>query len=433
MSALATKTFPIERELGEEIHKRILPSGLTLMVALKRGFEKKYALLGTDYGSIDNDFDTSVEGRRVRVPAGIAHFLEHKMFEKKDGDVMDRLAAIGCSSNAMTGFNHTGYLIECTENFEQGLEILVDFVTRPWFTDKLVEKEKGIIAEEINMYRDDPGWRGYMALLENLYGRHPVAVDIAGTVASIQEITAADLLLCHRSFYVPANMHLAVAGDVDVDRVAEIAERVMQRNRPEEVTTDRRLPQPPARPRKKRSEERMSVQAPKLHLGWRIPLEAMTVSNHELDMAIDVFLHATLAKSSPLHARLYAAGLIDDSFGFSASIEREFAFVVLAGDTSKPRELERELVAGMEAAVAGAVPRADLRRARRRLYGSFVRGLDSVSTACWNLIDSNAKKVGYLDYGRDLMKLKDARIFEIARASLRPELSSVHLIRPLER
>ncbi len=421
----------VEVGMGETIHHRVLNNGLVVKIAVKPGFLKKYALFGTNYGSLDNDFTSSLRKGRQRLPAGIAHFIEHKMFEKKDGDVMDRLAALGCSSNAMTSFNHTGYLIECTEKFEDSLEILIDFVTNPWFTPELVDKEKGIIAEEINMYRDDPGWRGYMGVLESLFRNHPVAVDIAGTVESIQDITSDDLYLCHNTFYSPGNMHLAVAGDCDPDEVCAIVERVMERNAVVPVDITRHEKSPRKKPSHRRQVEEMPVVGPKLHLGCRFDALSLGVPIDEVEISFDLFLSAALSKGCDLHSQLYRDNLIDDSFGASASVEKEFAFVMLGGDTQSPRELEKALLAGIAEILKTGLKASDLRRARRRAYGGFVRGLDSVSTACWNLIDCHVKDVSYLGHGRKLMKIDGDRIMKTVRAAIDPGAWSAHIINPI--
>lgn len=433
------KTLPsnekawVEEELGECVHHRVLDCGLAVKIALKKGFRSKYALFGTNYGSIDNDFTSSFRKGRQRLPAGIAHFLEHKMFEKKDGDVMEKLESLGCSSNAMTSFNHTGYLIECTENFTESLAVLVDFVTNPWFTPALVDKEKGIIAEEINMYRDDPSWRGYMGVLESLYANHPVSVDIAGTVESIQEITADDLYLCHNTFYSPGNMQLAIAGDCDPNEVCDLIDEIVSKNSPGPVEFARHRRPARKKPKVRRKVEHMPVVGPKLHLGCRFdPLE-LGVPIDEVEVSFDLFMASVLGKGTEFYSSLYRSNLIDDSFGYSVSVEREYAFVMFSADTHAPEELEKALIKGFEQVLKDGPNAADLRRARRSFYGSFVRGLDSVSTACWNLIDCHVKQSSYLGHGRQLMKLKLERIMATVRKALAPAAWSSHTIKPMDK
>ena len=421
----------VEQGLGEEVHVRHLSNGMPILVVPKPTFRKKYALFGTTYGSIDNEFSTATSKVKKRMPAGIAHFLEHKMFEKEDGDVMDKLAEIGVSSNAMTSFNHTGYQVESTNNFMAGLEILLDFVTRPYFTPDLVDKEKGIIAEEINMYRDDSSWRGYMGVLELLFGAHPVAIDIAGTVESIQAVTAEDLYLCHRTFYSPTNMHLAVSGDVDPDAVVELAEGVAERNAHHPVDFKRFCPAAPKKPKRRRTEEVMAVALSKLHIGWRVDIDPKFASVFETELALEIFLSAVLAKSSPLYLELYDAGLIDDSFGYSASVEKEFAFVMMAGDVREPALLEKKLRQGIQKVLAEGLDAVAVRRAKRLIYGAFIRGLDSVSTACWNLIDCLSKDTPYLGYGKALMKLKTDKVEAIADRTFNSNLWAAHVITPM--
>lgn len=416
-------------DIGEEVH-RLRAGDMPVLVLPKTGFSKKYALIGTNYGSIHNHFRTSVRKGRTKVPDGIAHFLEHKMFEKDDGDVMDRFSALGCSSNAMTSFNHTGYLFECTENFEPALELLVDFVTRPYFTPELVEKEKGIIGEEIKMYLDDPGWRGYMRLLESLYDRHPVATDIAGTLESIAEITADDLDLCHRTFYSPDNMHLAVSGDVDPQQVADIAAAVLERNDRGDLQREKILPKHPKRARRKSTRDAMSVSAPKLTVGWMADPAELGIDPLTLEVGLETFFGAVLGKGGALHGELFQEGLIDDSFTFSVNSENEFAFVVAGGDTSRPDELSTRLREGVVRAANSALDEERIRRMRRTQFGSFVRSFNSVATICWNLIDCHVKGGGLLDYGDLVETMTPRRVKRIAKAFISPDRTATHLITP---
>ncbi|MFT7619885.1 MAG: putative Zn-dependent peptidase [Planctomycetota bacterium] len=427
------KTNWVEEGMDECVHHRILDCGLAVKIALKKGLQKKYALFGTNYGSIDNDFTTSLRKGRQRLPAGIAHFLEHKMFEKEDGDVMERLEALGCSSNAMTSFNHTGYLIECTDSFQESLGVLVDFVTNPWFTPALVDKEKGIIAEEINMYRDDPSWRGYMGVLESLYANHPVSVDIAGTVESIQSITADDLYLCHNTFYSPGNMQLAIAGDCDPNEVCDIVEEIVARNNPGPVEFKRHRRKPRKKPSVRRQVANMPVSGPKLNLGFRFDPLDLGVPIDEVEMSFDLFMASVLGKGTEFYSDLYRSNLIDDSFGYSVSVEREYGFIMFSADTGTPEKLEAAILAGFKKVLAEGPNAADLRRARRSFYGSFVRGLDSVSTACWNLTDCHVKDAPYLGHGKQLMKLKLDRIMSTVRKAIEPAGWASYIIKPMDK
>ncbi len=200
--------------LNEKLYTEVLDNGLTVFILPKREFHKTYGLFSTNYGSIDNEFAYQGE-KRKKVPDGIAHFLEHKMFEKKEGDIFQEFGRLGASANAFTSFTKTSYLFSATDHIKDNLLTLLDFVQAPYFTPETVEKEKGIIAQEIQMYQDNPDWQLFFGLLQNLYPKHPLHIDIAGTVNSIDKITADDLYECYQTFYHPSNMILFVVGNID--------------------------------------------------------------------------------------------------------------------------------------------------------------------------------------------------------------------------
>lgn len=207
--------------LQETLYTEKMPGGLQVFILPKAGFKKTYATFTTRYGSVDNHFQ--VEGREeIRVPDGIAHFLEHKMFEEPTGDIFSNFANKGASANAFTSFDRTTYLFTATEHIEDNLTTLIDFVQHPYFTDENVEKEKGIIGQEIQMYRDNPDWRSYYGLIEAMYSKHPIRIDIAGTVESISKITKGTLYECYNTFYHPSNMILFVVGGINPESIMEL-------------------------------------------------------------------------------------------------------------------------------------------------------------------------------------------------------------------
>ncbi|MBP1577986.1 MAG: insulinase family protein, partial [Oscillospiraceae bacterium] len=216
----------VSRNLAENYTKIEHPSGLTLMLCPMEGFSSAYALFATRYGSIDSVFAVG-DGEFTEVPAGIAHFLEHKLFESEEGDAFALYAKTGASANAYTSFDRTAYLFSCTDKFDESIEILINLVTKPYFTAQTVQKEQGIIGQEIRMYDDDPEWRVYFNLLGALYHDHPLKTDIAGTVESISEITADLLYSCYHAFYNLNNMVLAVAGNFDIDTVVKACDKML--------------------------------------------------------------------------------------------------------------------------------------------------------------------------------------------------------------
>ena len=263
----------------KEIHSTLLddsyyridhPSGLTILVMPKAGYSSAYALFGTKYGSIDTRFKRSDEADFTEVPEGIAHFLEHKLFESEDLDAFARYAKTGASANAYTSFERTCYLFSCAGDFKASLEILLDFVQSPYFTEQTVQKEQGIIGQEIRMYQDEPNWQVMFNCLRALYKVHPVRIDIAGTIDSISHITADLLYRCYHTFYNLHNMALAVAGNVTVDEVLEVADRLLKPA--DELSIERNFPNEPAEPVQPYIEETLDVGAPLLCSASRKPM-----------------------------------------------------------------------------------------------------------------------------------------------------------------
>lgn len=209
-------------QLNEKLYHETLANGLEVYILPKQGFNKTYATFTTKYGSIDNHFIPLDGGEPLKVPDGIAHFLEHKMFEDEDGDVFQLFSKQGASANAFTSFTRTAYLFSSTSEVDKNLETLLDFVQHPYFTEKSVEKEKGIIGQEITMYDDNPDWRVYFGIIENMYENHPVRIDIAGTVELIDKITKDLLYKCYETFYHPKNMVLFVIGSLQPDEIIKL-------------------------------------------------------------------------------------------------------------------------------------------------------------------------------------------------------------------
>ncbi|MCL5676748.1 MAG: insulinase family protein, partial [Firmicutes bacterium] len=305
-----------EPTLREELHGATLTSGLPVYVLPRGGVVRKFATFAVHYGSVDNQFVVPGEGQATSVPDGIAHFLEHKLFEEKEGNVFDRFAALGADCNAYTYYTTTTYLFDCTDNFEPALDILVDFVQDPYFTEENVAKEKGIIQQELRMYNDSPGWRVRANLMKGLYHVHPVRIDIGGTVESIQRIDRETLYRCYRTFYHPSNMALFVVGDVDPDRVIErVAGRMAKRKLAPQPPIERIFSPEPTGVRQQRTEEKMVVAQPILRIGFKdsdLGLTGPDQLRKELisELVLDVFL----GRGSSLYQELYEDGLVSDRF-----------------------------------------------------------------------------------------------------------------------
>ncbi|MCY8824186.1 EF-P 5-aminopentanol modification-associated protein YfmH [Bacillus atrophaeus] len=372
-------TKPIEFEqLQETLYHEKMSNGLEVYVLPKKGFNKTYAVFTTKYGSIDNQFVPLGKEEMVHVPDGIAHFLEHKLFEKEDGDVFQGFSKQGASANAFTSFTRTAYLFSSTSNVEKNLETLVDFVQDPYFTEKTVEKEKGIIGQEINMYDDNPDWRLFFGLIENMYKDHPVRIDIAGTVESISHITKDLLYECYETFYHPSNMLLFVVGPVDpeaiITQVRENQEKKPYTDQPDikrnEVKEQEAVFQ-------KEREIKMNVQGPKCLVGLKEKnpyRSGKELLKHELVM--NLMLETLFGKSSANYGSLYEKGYIDETFSFDYTAEHGFGFASIGGDTKEPDKLSEE-ISGILLHAADSVTAEKIELARKKKIGSFLKAMNS--------------------------------------------------------
>ncbi len=329
--------------LGQEMVKIKHPSGLTMLLCPMPGYSTAYATFTANVGSVDTGFKTQDDDAFVDVPEGIAHFLEHKMFENEDGDAFAKYAKTGASANAYTSFDKTAYLFACTDRFEESLEILLDFVRRPYFTKESVQKEQGIIGQEIRMYDDDGEWRVQFNLLQALYHNHPVRIDIAGTVESIAEIDDQLLYRCYRTFYNLNNMVLCVSGNFDIDAVLRVADRVIK---PDEkpVEIERRHVDEPENICKPLVEQKFAVAAPLFQFGFKgcggNPRE--NLKNQILD---EILAEIIAGDASPLYRRMYDAGIINSTFGSEIMAGRDYMCAIFSGESREPERVADEIKA----------------------------------------------------------------------------------------
>jgi predicted Zn-dependent peptidase len=367
-------------QLQETVYREVLPNGLTVCVLPKKGFQRTYATFATKYGSIDNHFKSLTSKKWVRVPDGIAHFLEHKLFEQPDGtDVFHAFSRQGAEANAYTTFTRTTYLFSSTANVEKNVETLIDFVQTPAFTDQSVEKEKGIIGQEIRMYNDTPDWRVYFGLIENMYHAHPVKIDIAGTIESIAQITKESLYECYHTFYHPGNMVLFIVGPVDPERMIHlVAENQARKNYTKQAPVERRYPEEPAGVAKAKSVLKMGVETPKSMVGFkaaRVHRSGQDYLKHEL--SVQILLELLFGKSSDNYRKLIDEKLIDESFSFEYTEEHEYGFSAIGGNTEDPDRLAARLFEMIMAQKERPIPEEALERARKKRLGSFLKALNS--------------------------------------------------------
>ena len=372
-------------KIGETLWLDVLPNGLRLAVAVKPGYTRAFAAFTTLYGGADRRFRYG--GDFIDTPAGVAHFLEHKMFDMPDGDnALSTLAANGAQPNAYTASGVTCYHFESTDNFYDNLRMLLRFVSTPYFTDESVAKEQGIIGQEIRMCEDSPDYVIYDELMRCLYDHHPIRDSVAGTVESIAEITPETLYRCHKIFYNPGNMVLAVAGDVDPELVRAIAQEILPAEAGEVPGRDYGEPEGlvPAKPRFARA---MAVSAPQMLCGVKLPPSLRGDYLLRQKLVSGIALNYLYSQSSPLYSRLYAEGLVNADFFVDSDSAAETVTLLVGGETRDPERVLAELQsAAAEAAKAGLDP-AYFSRCMRSGYGARVRSLSSFSGLCASLTD----------------------------------------------
>ncbi|GGE24939.1 peptidase M16 [Marinithermofilum abyssi] len=366
------------KQLKETLYHETLPNGMEVYLLPKPGFFKTYATFTTRYGSIDNHFQPPGK-EELKVPDGIAHFLEHKMFEEEDGDVFAEFSNQGASANAFTSFDRTAYLFSCTEQVEKNLTTLIDFVQRPYFTDQNVEKEKGIIGQEIRMYDDNPDWRSYFGLIQAMFQNHPVKIDIAGTVESIAKINKELLYTCYETFYHPSNMLLFVVGPIDPDKIMELVRQnqaAKEYGKQEEIR--RFYPDEPKKVAEKRKEVQLSVGISKCLFGFKE--KTIGLSGDDLvrqELATEVMLEALFGPGSDLYQSLYDDGLIDDNFSYDYSLEHGYGFSMAGGDTPDPDTLVKRIETELPKVRQTGIRENVVERIRKKKLGNNLRLLNS--------------------------------------------------------
>lgn len=364
--------------LQETLYYEVMDNGLHVYILPKPGFQKTYATFATKYGSVDNHFQ--VEGQEeVKVPDGIAHFLEHKMFEEPTGDIFATFASHGASANAFTGFDQTVYLFSATEHVNENIQTLVDFVQNPYFTDQNVEKEKGIIGQEIDMYADNPDWRVYFGLIEAMYQKHPVHIDIAGTVESIRTITKEMLYECYNSFYHPSNMLLFVVGGVDPQEVIDmVRSNQKQKDYKPQGSIQRFFEQEPEQVGEARRESKLAVSLPKCLFGFKETDVGLTGEQLlRRDTTTQLMMDLLFGSSTRLFQKLYDEDLISDSFGHEYNSSPQYAFSAIGGDTKDPDQLLARIREEVDAIVEKGFESTDFERARKKKIGGYLRMLNS--------------------------------------------------------
>ena len=414
--------------IGEDYIRVQHPSGLTVLLYPTRGFASTYALFATKYGSIDNRFRRSDEAEFVTVPEGIAHFLEHKMFDCRDGDAFSRYAKTGANANAYTSFDKTAYLFSCTYHFEESLRILLEFVTEPYFTQASVDKEQGIIGQEIGMFDDDPDWQVYFNLLGALYQKHPLRIDIAGTVDTIAKIDAGLLYRCYDCFYNLNNMVLSIAGNFDPDTVLRLCDEILAPAAP--VTVERARVEEPEEVGAHRVEVSMPVATTMFQVGFKG--ESVSEPENFKNQIIDELIAEIAAgEGSPLYRRLYDEGLINNTFGAEVMCGRDYMSIILAGESRDPDAVYEAACREFDRLKAEGVPAADFERCKKALYGKYVGIFSSAPSIATLMMESHFFGCGIYDVLDTLSGLTLPRLEARLARTVDTGRSALSIVRPL--
>ena len=369
------------KQLDETLYYKKLNNGLDVYILPKKGFSKTFVTFTTKYGSIDRTFVPIGESEPITVPDGIAHFLEHKMFEKEDGDVFQKFSEVGAQANAFTSFTRTAYLFSATDYIYKSTETLLNFVQEPYFTEETVNKEKGIIGQEITMYDDQPDWRLYFGAIENMYHNHPVKIDIAGTIETINGITAEHLYTCYSTFYHPSNMLLFVIGAVDPTEMMEFIEKNQNaKTFPEATPLTRLFDEEPSTVAIKERVLHMDVQKPKVYVGLKAKdtnLSGDAMLKHEL--SVQIAIECLFGRASEFYTNIYENDLIDESYGYDFSLENGYGFALIGSDTEQPEKLVEAIKEKLtQAQNENLFTKKDVERIKRKKIGFFLRALNSI-------------------------------------------------------
>ena len=413
--------------LGETLYSEVLPNGLRVCVIPKRGFARKYAFFATSYGSVHTAF--TLDGELCRTPDGVAHYLEHKTFDMERGNAMQLFAQRGASPNAFTSYSMTAYYFDCTEHFEENLRLLLEFVSVPYYTEESVEKERGIIEQEIRIYEDSAESRVYENLFACLYAHHPVRVPIAGTVPSIQDITAGTLNACHRTFYAPSNMMLCVVGDVEPEPVLRAARELLPEtpgDKPEKYYGE---PEPPTAA-KPRIETRMEIAMPTFAVGFKCEPAPAGPEAMRREFLGDLAAEVLVGEASELYQELYEQGLIDADFSCGYESVPQAAMLTAGGDSRDPDAVCDAIVKRAEKIVAEGVDEALFSRLKKSGLGRRLRDLDSFESICYRQCAYYFEDCEYFTFPEVYESISAGDVAEFLRQAVRKENMAVSVIYP---
>lgn len=415
-------------QLRETFYEERLPNGLLIRVIPRPDFAKTYSFFATDFGSIDTKF--TMDGKVYETPAGVAHYLEHKLFDMPEGNVMQQFSALGGSPNAFTGYSMTAYHVESTENWRENLELLLRYVSTPYFTEESVEKERGIIAQEIRMYEDSSGSRMYENLFAALYQHHPIRVPIAGTVESIQDITAQTLYDCHKAFYDPSNMMLCVAGPVDPELVVKSAREILPKTPGGVGGRDYGPAEPLTAEKMARVEQNMEVSMPGFTVAFRCDTPKTGADILRQELVGDLAAELLVGESTAFYTKLYEEGLIDCDFSAGYEGVKTLGMLSIGGDSNEPERVVDAVLKEAERLGREGADEALFQRLKRSAFGRRIRELDSFENICYRMCQSTFEGAFYYDFPDLYRSITLDETVKMIRDTVVPQRAALSLIYP---
>lgn len=422
----------IENErLKEKIYFEELESGLKVYYMPKLGFQKKYASFSTNYGSVNNKFIPLGEESPIEVPEGIAHFLEHKLFESEENSTFDKFSEMGAYVNAFTSFNQTSYLFYTTDNFYESLELLVNFVQSPYLTDENVEKEKGIIGQEIRMYDDNPRWRVFFNMLKAMYKNHPIKIDIAGTVESINTITKDLLFKAYNTYYHPANMVLFVVGDLDFEDIIKTVKKAQREYPKADNDSPSIFDDEPDEVNNQTVEDNMMVSTPLFYIGFKD--KKLGLSGREAvkkDIITNMILDLMFTPSAEFYSDMYNEGLIDSSFGAYFTGKKTYGHSLIVGQSKNPKLIYERIRDLIKVSPEDLFSTEDFNRLKKKNLGSFLMSLNSVEFIANNFVDLYFDDFNLLDYLEVLEEISMDDVIERFMEHFTPDSMVLSIVEP---
>lgn len=416
---------------GEVLYYGKHSSGLNIYIMPKKDYSQNYAIFGAKYGSVDSEFIVPGEDKVTKVPDGIAHYLEHKMFDMPDGsNIFDKFAKFGGNANAFTSFNMTAYLFSATGHVYENLAVLLDYVQRPHFTPESVEKEQGIIGQEIRMYDDSASWRVFFNLLGCLYHNNPVKLDIAGTVESISEITSDYLYKCYNTFYNLSNMTLFVTGDLDVEKTLSVIEENILSNKPFSEEIKRIYPDEPNTICKKSFSQNLSVAKPIFMIGYKdtdVGYSGEKLLKKTIEM--NILTSILFGKSSVIFKKLYDEGLVNHGFGAEYNPQTDYGFTSIEGESENPQKVYEIIRTELEKT---ELKKEDFERMKKVIWGDYVRSFNDIEEFAHTFLSMSFVDIDYFDYYKVYNEITFEDVQKRFKSHFKDELSAISVVEPIQ-